>query len=169
MQGTAGADHVLLSALLVRALGLLLLWIILIGPAAQDLPLGLVASAVGVRASVLLWPPGTRLSWAGLAGFLLRFLPQAVVAGFDVARRAFARVPDLHPGIAQCRSTIRGGLALDSACALMSLQPGKLPVAADPDGMLHIHCLDTREPVGAQVAADEAAFRRMLEPERRDG
>jgi multicomponent Na+:H+ antiporter subunit E len=169
MKGTAGADHLLLSALLVRAFGLLLLWIILIGPALQNLPLGVAASAAGVWVSTLLWPPGGNLSWTGLARFLLRFLPQSVVAGLDVARRAFARVPDLHPGIANCRSTIPDGLARDSACAVMSLQPGKLPVAADPDGMLHIHCLDLREAVAAQVAADEAVFRRMLKPERRDG
>ena len=169
MKGASGADHLLLSSLLVRALGLLLLWIILIGPAPQDLLVGLIASAAGVWASTLLWPPGGRLSWIGLVRFLLRFLPQSVAAGLDVARRAFARVPDLHPGMASCRSTIPGGLARDSACAVMSLQPGKLPVAADPDGTLHIHCLDLREPVAAQVAADEAAFRRTLKPERRDG
>ncbi len=169
MKGTVAARHVLPSALLVRACGLLLLWIILMGPAPQNLPLGLVASAAGVWASTLLWPPDGTISWIGLVRFLLRFLPQSVLAGLDVARRAFARVPDLHPGMANCRSTIPGGLARDSACAVMSLQPGKLPVAADPDGMLHIHCLDLREAVAAQVAADEAAFRRMLKPERRDG
>ena len=157
------------SALLVRALGLLLLWIILIGPAPEHLPLGLVASAAGVWASTLLWPRGGKLSWSGLVRFLLRFLPQSVVAGLDVARRAFAGVPDLQPGMAQCRSTVPEGFARDAACAVMSLQPGKLPVAVDPDGTLHIHCLDLREPVAAQVALDEAAFRRMLKPERRDG
>lgn len=169
MKGTAGASHVLLSALLVRALGLLLLWIVMIGPASQNFPLGVVASAAGVWASTLLWPPGGQISWTGLVRFLLRFLPQSVVAGLDVARRAFAQVPDLHPGVAKCRSTIPDGLARDSACAVMSLQPGKLPVAVDPDGMLHIHCLDLREAVAAQVAADEVAFRRMLKPERGDG
>lgn len=158
-----------LSALLVRALGLLLLWIVLIGPAPGHLPLGLVASATGVWASTLLWPPGGKLSWVGLVRFLLRFLPQSVVAGLDVARRAFARVPDLQPGIANCRSSIPAGLARETACAVMSLQPGKLPVGVDPDGMLHVHCLDLREAVAAQVAADEAAFRRVLEPERRHG
>jgi multicomponent Na+:H+ antiporter subunit E len=86
-----------------------------------------------------------------------------------VARRAFARDPGLRPGFVTCRSTIPAGLARDTACAVMSLQPGKLPVAVDEDGTLHIHCLDLGEPVAAQVAADEAAFRRILGREASDG
>ncbi len=169
MGGAAAADDVRLPALLIRGLCLLLLWVTLIGPAPMDLPVGLVASAAGVWASTALWPPGGKLSPAGLARFLIRFLPQSVAAGLDVARRAFAREPDLRPGFATCRSSIPDGMARDSACAVMSLQPGKLPVAVESDGTLHIHCLDLREAVAEQVAADEVAFRRILERDRRDG
>lgn len=169
MKAAAAADDTPLSALLVRGLGLLLLWLVLMGPALKDLPVGLVASAAGVWASTFLWPAGATLSWVGLARFLARFLPQSVVAGLDVARRAFAREPDLHPGMATCVSTIPAGLALDSACAVMSLQPGKLPVSAEADGTLLIHCLDLREMVAEQVADDEAAFARILGPGRHDG
>lgn len=169
MKAAATADDTPLSALFTRGLGLLLLWVILIGPALKDLPVGLVASAAGVWASTALWPGGGKLSWMGLLRFLARFLPQSVFAGLDVARRAFARTPDLQPGFTTCRSTIPAGLARDSACAVMSLQPGKLPVFAEADGTLHIHCLDLREAVARQVADDEAAFRRILKPEKRDG
>lgn len=169
MGGAAGADDVRLSALWVRGLCLLLLWMILIGPAPMHLPIGLIASAAGVWASTVLWPAGGKLSPTGLARFLIRFLPQSVVAGLDVARRAFARELDLRPGFTTCRSSIPEGMARDSACAVMSLQPGKLPVAVESDGTLHIHCLDLREAVDMQVAADEAAFRRILERDRRDG
>lgn len=169
MDGAAAADQVRLPALLIRGLGLLLLWVILIGPAPKDLPVGLVASAAGVWASAMLWPAGGRLSPTGLLRFLIRFLLQSVIAGLDVARRAFAREPDLRPGFATCRSSLPGGLAQETACAVMSLQPGKLPVAVDGDGILLVHCLDLREPVAEQVAADEAAFRRILGREGRDG
>ncbi|MGO4174617.1 Na+/H+ antiporter subunit E [Bosea sp. TAF32] len=169
MKAAAAADDAPLSALFARGLGLLLLWVILMGPALEDLPVGLVASACGVWASTALWPPGGKLSWIGLLGFLARFLPQSVVAGLDVARRAFAREPDLQPGFATCLFLIPAGLALDSACAVMSLQPGKLPVSAEPDGTLLIHCLDLREAVAEQVAEDEAAFLRILGPGRHDG
>jgi multicomponent Na+:H+ antiporter subunit E len=169
MARTAAADDGRLPALLVRGLCLLLLWVALIGPAPKDLLVGLVAGAVGVWASTLLWPAGGALSPVGFIRFLLRFLLQSVVAGLDVARRAFARQPDLQPGFTTCRSSVPSGLARDSACAVMSLQPGKLPVSIAADGTLLIHCLDLREAVAEQVAADEMAFCRILGSERRDG
>lgn len=165
----AVAEDTRFPRLLVRGLCLLLLWVILNGPAPKDLLVGLVASAAGVWASTVLWPAGGKLSLVGLIGFLLRFLPQSIVAGLDVARRAFAREPDLRPGFVTCRSRVPSGLARDSACAVMSLQPGKLPVFAAADGTLLIHCLDLREAVAEQVAADEMAFCRILGSERRDG
>ena len=169
MDGAAAADDRRFPVLLVRGLCLLALWAILMGPALKDLPVGIAASAAGVWASTTLWPVGGSLSLGGLIRFLLRFLPQSVVAGADVARRAFARDPDLRPGFATCRSIVPAGLSRDSACAVMSLQPGKLPVAVAADGTLLIHCLDLREPIAEQVAADEVAFCRIFRVEQRDG
>lgn len=168
MKAAAAAEETPLSALLGRGLGLLLLWLVLIGPALGDLPIGLAASAAGVWASTWLWPADGKLSAVGIARFVIRFLPQSATAGVDVARRAFVRTPDLQPGFATCRSTIPAGLARESACAVMSLQPGKLPVSADADGTLLIHCLDLREAVAEQLAADEMSFRRMLKQGRAD-
>ncbi len=145
-------------ALLTRALGFLVLWLILIGTAPGDLPVGLVAAVAATWTSTVLWPESGRLSAPGLIRFLLRFIPQSVVAGLDVARRAFARRPALSPGFVTYRTSLPPGMARSASCAVMSLQPGKLPVAVDADGTLHIHCLDLREPVGEQIAADEAAF-----------
>jgi len=169
MGGAAVADDRRFPALLIRGLCLLALWAVLMGPALKDLPVGIAASAAGVWVSTALWPAGGRLSPGGSIRFLLRFLPQSVVAGVDVARRAFARDPDLRPGFVSCRSTVPDGFARDSACAVMSLQPGKLPVAVSADGTLLIHCLDLREPIAEQAAADELAFCRILGTERRDG
>jgi len=168
MKAAAKADITPLPAVLARGLALLLLWVILMGPALKDLPVGLVASATGAWSSTLLWPARGAFSWAGLSRFSMRFLRQSVIAGCEVAKRAFAREPDLQPGFSTTRSTIPVGFALDSACAVMSLQPGKLPVAAGPDGTLLIHCLDLREAVDEQVAEDEAAFRRLLQAESAD-
>lgn len=169
MDGAAAADDRRFPALLVRGLCLLALWAALMGPALKDLPVGIAASAAGFWASTMLWPVGGSPSLGGLIRFLLRFLPQSGVAGVEVARRAFARDPDLRPGFATCRSIVPGGLLRDSACAVMSLQPGKLPVAVAADGTLLIHCLDLREPIAEQVAADEVAFCRIFRVERRDG
>ncbi|KFC70078.1 hypothetical protein FG93_03093 [Bosea sp. LC85] len=147
-----------LLAILTRGLGFLALWLILIGPALKDLPIGLVAAAAATWTSTALWPDSGKLSASGLVRFLIRFVPQSAVAGVDVARRAFAPQPALSPGFVTYRTSLPAGMARSASCAVMSLQPGKLPVAADADGTLHIHCLDLREPVAEQIAADEAAF-----------
>lgn len=156
-------------ALLLRTLGFLTFWLILMGPAPADLPVGLAAATAGTWASTRLWPPDGRISVSGLTRFLVRFLPQSVVAGVDVARRALAPSPVLHPGFATHHSSLPAGMAREAACAVMSLQPGKLPMAADVDGTLHFHCLDRREPVEDQIAADEAAFCEILSGEPRHG
>ncbi|GAU81777.1 hypothetical protein BIWAKO_01678 [Bosea sp. BIWAKO-01] len=147
-----------LLARLTRGLGFLALWLILMGPALKDLPIGLIAAAAATWTSTALWPEGGNLSASGLMRFLIRFVPQSAVAGVDVARRAFAPQPALSPGFVTYRTALPPGMARSASCAVMSLQPGKLPVAVDADGTLHIHCLDLREPVAEQIAADEAAF-----------
>lgn len=157
------------AALVIRALGFLAAWMILIGPALKDLPIGLVAAAAATWASTLLWPAQAALSVPGILRFLIRFLPQSVAAGVDVARRAFAPRPALQPGFVTYRTSLPAGMARNACCALMSLQPGKLPVGADADGTLHIHCLDLREPVTEQLAADQAAFCETLQDGGRHG
>ena len=149
-------------ALLTRGLCFLVLWLTLMGTALKDVPVGLVAAAAATWTSTVLWPESGKLSALGLVRFLLRFIPQSVVAGVDVARRAFARQPALSPGFVTYRTLLPPGMARSASCAVMSLQPGKLPVEAEADGTLHIHCLDLREPVREQIAADEAAFCRTL-------
>ena len=139
MPDSPAPRHVLLT----RGAGFLALWLVLMGPALKDLPVGIVAAAAAAWTSAILWPARGGLSLPGILRFLVRFLPQSVAAGLDVARRA--------------------------CCAVMSLQPGKLPVAAEPDGTLHIHCLDLREPVTEQLAADEAAFCETLQDGGRNG
>lgn len=168
MRGDAAEAAMPLATLLPRGLGFLIVWVALMGPALADLPVGIAAAAAGTWASTRLWPAG-RLSLAGLARFLMRFLPQSVSAGIDVARRACARRIDLKPGFVTCRSAVPAGMARDASCAVMSLQPGKLSVAVAADGTLLVHCLDLREPVAEQLAADEAAFCGVLDRGGRDG
>ncbi|MBN9446852.1 MAG: Na+/H+ antiporter subunit E, partial [Bosea sp.] len=83
---------------MTRGAGFLALWLVLMGPAMKDLPVGVVAAAAAAWTSTVLWPARGSLSFPGVLRFLVRFLPQAVAAGIDVARRAFALVPPLQPG-----------------------------------------------------------------------
>lgn len=150
------------STLAGRGLCFFVVWLALIGTAPKDMPFGLVAAAAATWASSQLWPPDGRLSPSGLARFVLRFLPQSVVAGADIARRAMAPRIVLRPGLVDYRATLPAGLAQGAMCAVMSLQPGKLPVSGQASGHMRVHCLDTEAPVTAELAADEAAFLRIL-------
>lgn len=145
-----------------RGLFFFALWLVLTGAALKDMPVGLIAAAAATWASMPVWPQDGRLSSVGLLRFVLRFLPQAVAAGLDVARRAFARRIAMKPGIVTYRASLRPGLAQGALCAVMSLQPGKLPVSCAASGDMRVHCLDSDASVTAELAADEAAFLRIL-------
>ena len=150
------------APVLARGAGFLALWLVLIGLDPKDLLAGVLAAAAACWASFALWPRGGAISVLGLVAFLLRFLPQSLLAGVDVARHAFAFRIGLRPGFATYDSAMLRGDRLRAFCAVMSLQPGKLPVSAGDDGEILVHCLDEREPVADQIAADETAFLRVL-------
>ncbi|MDB5650588.1 MAG: na+/H+ ion antiporter subunit [Hyphomicrobiales bacterium] len=143
------------------------LWVVLLGHAPSGLAVGLIAAAAATWTSLHLWPSSALLSPLGVARFALRFLPQSLRAGVGVARHAFAPKVALQPGIASYRTTLPPGMSRSALCAVMSLQPGTLPVAAENDGTLRIHCLEIGRPVAEQLAADEAAFLGTLSGERR--
>ena len=166
---TATRERASTATLLGRGLGFFVIWLALIGIAHKDMPFGLLAAAAATWASLQLWPSDGRLSLSGLARFVLRFLPQSVVAGADIARRAMAPRIALNPGLVDYRATLPSGLAQGAMCAVMSLQPGKLPVSCQASGDMLVHCLDTDAPVTAELAADEAAFLRILQGERDQG
>ncbi len=99
---------------------------------------------------------------------LPRFLWQSLVAGLDVARRAFAPRLDLQPGFVGYRARLPPGSARNAFELIASLMPGS--VASDEtQGTIEFHCLDTRQPVVEQMAAEERAYARALQPGTRDG
>jgi multicomponent Na+:H+ antiporter subunit E len=138
-------------------------WVALAGAAPADLAVGVPAAAGAVWLSLRLVPRVRRpLRFGALARFLLRLALQALVAGFDVARRAFAPRLPLAPGLVAYQTSLPPGLAREAFRAAMSLQPGTLPVSAGRDGPILFHCLDATQPVAAQLAAEEARFLRVL-------
>lgn len=156
------------AALMLRVAGFLGLWLVLIGTAPLDIAMGLAAAAAATWTSTALWPADARLSLSGLLRFLPRYLLQSLIAGLDIARRAFAPIPPLNPGYASCRPGVRGEIARGALCAVMSTQPGKLPVATGPDGTIHLHCLDMDQKPESELAEDETAFLALLPRERDD-
>lgn len=167
LTGPSGRPSV--GSLTIRGAGFLALWAILIGTASKDLIAGVAAAGAATWASIALWPLDASLSGFGLIRFIMRFLPQSVLAGVEVARQAFAVSPILDEGFVPYRPALPMGMAHGALRAVMSLQPGKLPIAADEDGTLWIHCLDVNRPVAKELSADEAAFLRILRDEESHG
>ena len=159
-----------LPAATLRFAGFLLLWILLMQswkPA--DIVVGLLACAAATWVSVRLLPPaagGVR------SGQLLALLPhlvwESVVAGFDVARRAFhPRVP-LSPGLVPCPLSLPPGFARNTFATITSLLPGTI-AADEVDGVLVYHCLDDTTPVVEQLLQEERLLARALVAGRRHG
>lgn len=140
-----------------------LAWVAMAGTGALDLAIGLAAAALAAWTSLLLLPPGlVNLSPTGLARLALRFQGQSLLAGIDVARRAFDPGLPLKPGLVSCPTTLEPGLSRDAFLALASLQPGSLPIAEGADGSVLLHVLDTGQPNAERFAAEEAVFRAAL-------
>ena len=156
------SDRLGAGAGLARGAGFLLLWVVLIGWQPADLAAGLAAAALASWASLRLLPPAARRSsLAGIGSLAARFLRQSVVAGWDVARRAFDPRLPIKPGFVRYPTRLPSGAARDAFASMTSLLPGTVPVGEEGDALFY-HCLDVDEPVAAQLAADEAAFARGL-------
>jgi multicomponent Na+:H+ antiporter subunit E len=136
------------------------LWLMIAGWTAKDLPVGLVTAGGAVWISLKLLPPGdARPRFAPLSALVLRFLQGSIFAGFDVARRALSPRLDLNPGFVACPLTLPPGESRNAFCLYQSLQPGTLPTGAE-GGTLQVHALDMSQPVAANLAADEALFKK---------
>ena len=104
--------------------------------------------------------PGYRL--ASIASLVVSFLRQSVVSGTDVAWRALSPNLKLEPGLVACPLRLPAGGKRSAFCALSSLMPGTLPTGTDEQGALLVHCLDMRQPVAANLAAEEQLFIRAF-------
>ena len=163
---SAGAGGVLA----LRALLYFGVWFVVDGSIKPgNLVVGILASVAAAWVSVKLLPPSRgRVRLGGLLMLLPRFLWQSLVAGVDVARRAFAPRLDLQPGFVEYRTQLPPGSARNAFELISSLMPGTVPSDEGPQH-IEFHCLDTRAPVAEQLAAEELAYTPALQGERRDG
>jgi multicomponent Na+:H+ antiporter subunit E len=128
-----------------------------------DLPVGLATAAAAAWVSLRFLPPGgSRLRIAALARLAAGFFRQSIVSGADVAFRALNPKLQLRPGLVACPLRLPPGGQRSAFCALSSLLPGTLPTGINQDGALLVHCLDVKEPVAANLAAEERLFIRAV-------
>ena len=158
------------GVLALRALLYFGVWFVVDGSIKPgNLVVGVLASVAAAWVSVKLLPPSRgRVRLGGLLMLLPRFLWQSLVAGVDVARRAFAPRLDLQPGFVEYRTQLPPGSARNAFELISSLMPGTVPSDEGPQH-IEFHCLDTRAPVAEQLAAEERAYTPALQGERRGG
>lgn len=153
-----------------RALLFFALWLVIDQSAKPaNLFFGIVAAAAATWASLHLLPPAAgRVRIFVLLTLLPRFLWQSLVAGVDVARRAFSPGLPLNPGFVDYPTALPRGAARNAFELISSLLPGSVPTA-EAEGTIEYHCLDVSQPVVEQLAAEERAFAQALVPGRRHG
>jgi multicomponent Na+:H+ antiporter subunit E len=152
-----------MTNVVARAVGFLAFWLIMAGPGLADTLVGILATIMATWTSVRLLPAAQRrLDPLALVRLLLRFPRQSMDAGIDAARRALDPRLPLRPGFVAYRPRLPAGPAQNAFCTVMSLLPGTLPCGANESGAVIIHCLDTGQPVAAQLAREEAVFHRAL-------
>jgi multicomponent Na+:H+ antiporter subunit E len=145
----------------------LALWVVLIGAGPADIAAGAFVAALAAWASAIVSPPGGGIRVAALPAYALRFLRQSAVAGWDVARRAFAPSLAVRPGFVDHRSALPAGAAREAFVSVTGLLPGTVAVAEEGDRVIY-HALDTAQPVAAQLAAEERAFAPLVGARRGD-
>ena len=153
-----------------RGAGFFCFWLVLTDADPGDLAAGLAAAVAATWASLRLMPAQQwSLRPIKLAGFVLHFLRQSIVAGVDVALRALDPRLPLQPGFVVYPARLPPGMKLDTFCAIMSLLPGTLPCGPAEGNGLTVHCLDVTQPVLQQLAAEEALCMQTLGGARNNG
>jgi multicomponent Na+:H+ antiporter subunit E len=82
------------------------------------------------------------------------FLGRCMVAGIDVARRAFGPRDAIRPGLVDYRFTVARGAPRALLASIVTLLPGTMSTAIEGD-LLRLHVLDTRLDVVGEVAGIE--------------
>ena len=159
-----------MSRLGLRALLYFGLWIVIDQSAKPaNLAFGVLAAVAATWASAKLLPPSAgHVRLGALLLRLPRFLWQSLVAGVDVARRAFSPRLPLQPGFVDYPVGLPRGVVRNAFGAISSLLPGSVPTA-ETDTVIEYHALDLGQPVVESLAAEERAYAAALQPGQKDG
>jgi multicomponent Na+:H+ antiporter subunit E len=158
------------AAALWRGAAFFLLWMLLL-PSLKtgDLVVGVLASIGATWVSLRLLPPACGcLQFGQLLALLPHFVWESVLAGVDVARRAFHPGMPLQPGFVTCPLGFPPGFARNTFATITSLLPGSV-AAEDAESAVAYHCLDEASPVVEQIWKEERLLAKALIAGRRHG
>lgn len=146
-------------AILVRGVGYFLLWMVMAGGRLAHVAPGIVAAILATWVSLVLLPLDPAFAGVrplALLRLALRFVWGSVVAGLDIARRAFSPSLPLAPGYVTYPVALPPGTSRNVFTSVTSLMPGTLPTGSgESDGVIY-HCLDTAQPVLQDLEREEA-------------
>lgn len=153
-----------LSAALSRGGVLYLLWLVLMQSAKPgDLAMGLFTAGAATWVSLHLFKPESgRFRYGKLLALFPHFIWVSVLAGFDVARRAFDPRLPLQPGFVSCPLDFPPGLARNTFATFTSLMPGTVSISEGGADLLY-HCLDTSQPVLEQLWNEERLLAKAVD------
>lgn len=152
-----------LSTTLTRGVAFFVLWMVLMqSTKPADLAVGAFATLGATWLSLhLLAPTAGNLRLGSLFALLPHFIWESVLAGIDVARRAFDPRLPLRTGFVNCPLDFPPGLARNTFATITSLLPGAVSADATDDALIY-HCLDTTQPVVEELWKEEELLARAL-------
>jgi multicomponent Na+:H+ antiporter subunit E len=165
---SAASAGSLRATALWRGAAFFLLWMLLMQSLKpSDLMVGLLACVAACWVSLRLLPPSCGcLQFGQLLALLPHFVWESVLAGVDVARRAFHPGMPLQPGFVNCPLGFPPGFARNTFATITSLMPGSVAVD-EAEGTLAYHCLDEASPVVEQIWKEERLLAKALVAGRR--
>lgn len=152
----------MIGAIVERGLAFATVWWVLAEGRADSWGVGTISVVLALAASLRLAPPASgRLSLPGLLSFAGFFLVQSMRGGLQVASRALRPRMDLAPALLEMPITLPEGVARVLLVNTLNLLPGTVSVRLD-ENLLHLHVLDTRQPIAEEVREVEARISRLL-------
>ncbi len=131
-----------------------LAWLALTGGDPSGWIPGGLAAAAAAAVSLRLLPPGGPVRLLGLLALVPGFLWRSLLGGVDVAARALHPDLPLRPAWLAYPLRLPPGGARVSLGSEISLLPGTLAAGSEGDRLL-VHCLDSDQPILAQLAEEE--------------
>jgi multicomponent Na+:H+ antiporter subunit E len=152
----------LISTLLVRTLGFVLLWWILSEGDLRAWWLGAAVIAIALGASLHLAPASTSpVRLTRLPGFVCYFAWQSIRGGIRVSLTALRPRPPLVPNIVELHLTLPPGGSRVLLVSALSLMPGTLGVELDGD-RLRLHVLDQHQDLIGEFQGLETRIGHLL-------
>lgn len=146
-------------AIFLRGFAYFVAWMIMAGGQLADVAPGLVVAAIATWVSLELLPLDRGFAQVrplAVVRLAFRFVWASVVAGLDIARRAFSPSLPLRTGYLNYPVGLPPGTSRNLFTSVTSLMPGTLPAGTDESGRLIYHCLDIEQPVLEELAEEEA-------------